>query len=92
MVFSTKSPFSNQNLRKSPRNSQLSHQVDQSNTRHFVASQRSAMQASIPPVHHTGRTPLKKLLDSFVLELVLHSVSVRLGKVGCSLGRLLKLR
>ncbi len=30
------------------------------------------------------------LLDSFVLELVLHSVSVRLGKVGCSLGRLLK--
>lgn len=45
-TFSTKSPFSNQNLRKSPQNSQLSRLLYQSNTRNFAANQRYANKQS----------------------------------------------
>lgn len=55
-AFSTKSPFSIQNLRKSSQNSQLSHHVDQSNSRYFVANQHSAIQARSTPLHHTATT------------------------------------
>jgi len=46
MAFSTKGPFSNQNLRNSSNDSQLSHRLNQSKSRYFVACLHSAIQES----------------------------------------------
>lgn len=52
-AFSTKSPFSNQNLRKSSKNSQLSHQLDQRKSRHFNSCQRSTIRENTQPYSYS---------------------------------------